>query len=132
MLEQLIEDRKAELNTKELQHKRACSIAAQMVPIIENQLEPMRELSDFKITRTGSTILVDFERKLPGAYRPSLYVDVKCDNLITVMAAVGTVASIQYRRGVSYAPEFSVEQIVQLALKTCEGDFKSMIRDWIR
>ena len=132
MFEQLIEDRKAELNTKELQRKRACSIAAQMVPIIENQLEPMRELSDFKITRTGSKIWINFERRMPGASKPSLYVDVTCGNLITVLAAVGTVASIQYRRGVSYAPEFSVEQIVQLALKTCEGDFKSMIRDWIR
>ena len=132
MLEQMIESRKAEISDQQRKRDRACDVASQMVPFIKEQLAPMRALSDFKITRTGSTILVDFERKLPGAYRPSLYVDVKCDNLITVMAAVGTVASIQYRRGVSYAPEFSIEQIVQLALKTCEGDFKSMIRDWIR
>lgn len=132
MLETLIQNRKDEISDKERQHEKSCKIAAQMLPLIKAQLEPMRALSDFTIRQSGSTIEVQFERRLPGAVEPRLIVEVTCETLITISAVVITSNTAHRHPGVSYAGEYTLERMTQRALHSCEPGFKKLINNWIK
>lgn len=121
--------------------------ASAMVPLIEEQLAPLRKLSDFEVFQTGgeywfsrqpgAEIQVRFSRKAnPLNPAPSFVVRVECptafDTAVTAFIIMGQHPYRNEEKPILFLAGTPTETIAQGVLKSCEADFKRLIARWVK
>lgn len=138
MFEQMIADRHAELSGQAKNEQRARDTAAQLAPLIDQQLAPLLALSDYTVRQCGGEIRVCFSRKAnPLNPAPSLVVKVFCPTERGTAVAAFVVIDRHPDRTeetpISFSADTPPETIVQDVLASCcAADFQRLIALWVR
>lgn len=108
-----------------------------LAPVIEQQLEPLRALSDFEVFQTGGEIQFRFKRKdNPVVPAPRFVVRIECptrfDTAVTGFVVINHRPSGNEEKPILFLAGMSPETIAQGVLESASQDFQRLIAGWVK